>query len=286
MVLGVSWILNPFGADFFVRALVGGLLVVAICAMVGTWVVLRGMAFLGEALGHGMLPGVALASVAGVPVTLGAVLSAAAMGLGIGVATPRLRLSHDTSIGLFFVGMLATGVIIVSHSNSSAVDLTAILFGDVLAIRGSELVLLAVGVAVTGGVAWWFHRSFVALTFDRRVAHTLGLRPARAELAQVVLVTIAVVACYQAVGTLLVVGLLIAPPAAALPWAHRIPQIMLLAAALGSVAIIGGLLVSWHAGSAAGASIAAAAVGIFVLSAAAHRMTDRHRRIEPAMSGR
>lgn len=274
----MSWFLNPLSAAFFVRALGGGVLVAAICAIAGTWVVLRGMAFLGEALGHGMLPGVALASVAGVPATVGAVVSAGVMSVGISTLTQRSRLSHDTSIGLFFVGMLAAGVILVSHSKSFAVDLTMILFGDVLAIRSSELLLLAAGLLITCGLAAGFHRPFVALAFDRRIAQTLRLRPDRAQLAQVAVVTIAVVACYQAVGTLLVVGLLIAPPAAALNWARRIPQIMLLATVLGSAATTGGLLLSWHFDTAAGATIAVTAIAIYALSTAARRLVDQRGR--------
>jgi len=265
----MTWLTDPLSADFMLRALLGGVLVATICAVVGTWVVVRGMAFLGEAMAHGMLPGVALASLLGLPVIVGAAVSAMVMSLGVGLITRRGRLSNDTSIGLLFVGMLALGVIIVSHSRSFATDLTAILFGDVLAIQPGDLAVLGIALAVTVVLAALFHRSFVALVFDPRVARTMGLRPRLAQVVLVGLVTVAVVASYGAVGSLLVVGLLLAPAVAAGHWVRRIPAIMLLAALFGAVAVAAGLLVSWHAGTAAGATIAASAVGLAAASAGA-----------------
>ncbi|TFC58206.1 zinc ABC transporter permease AztB [Cryobacterium sp. TMB1-7] len=270
----MTWLTDPLSADFMLRALLGGVIVAAICAVVGTWVVVRGMAFLGEAMAHGMLPGVALASLLGLPVIAGAAVSALVMSLGVGLITRRGRLSSDTSIGLLFVGMLALGVIIVSHSRSFAVDLTAILFGDVLAIQAGDLAGLAIALAVTVVLAALFHRAFVALAFDPRLARTLGLRPRLAQLVLVGLVTLAVVASYGAVGSLLVVGLLLAPAVAAGHWLRRIPAIMLLATLLGAAAVVVGLLVSWHAGTAAGATIAAASVGLVAVSAAGRRLVS------------
>ncbi|MGS0562711.1 metal ABC transporter permease [Microbacterium aurugineum] len=173
----MPFLIEPFAVEFFVRALCGGMLVAVICGVVGTWVVIRGMAFLGEAIGHGMLPGVALATVIGAPVLLGAALSAATMSAAIGLLQRRGRLSYDTSIGLLFVAMLSLGVIIVSHSRSFATDATALLFGDILAIRSDDIAMLIVAVVVTVGIASAFHRSFVATAFDPRIARTLGLRP-------------------------------------------------------------------------------------------------------------
>ncbi|MBL3699981.1 zinc ABC transporter permease AztB [Leucobacter luti] len=270
--------LAPFATDFFLRALLGGSLVAVICGVVGTWVVIRGMAFLGEAMGHGMLPGVALATVLGAPVLLGAAVSAAIMSAAIGVLKRRGRLSYDTSIGLLFVAMLSLGVIIVSHSRSFATDATAILFGDILAISAADIALLAGAGAVTVALAALFHRAFVAAAFDPRIARTLGLRPEWAHVALVGLVTIAVVASFQAVGTLLVVGLLLAPAVAARAWTAHIPLIMLGAAGAGVLAVAGGLLASWHWGTAAGASISAAAIALAALSSGARALTARSAR--------
>ncbi|MBT0768241.1 metal ABC transporter permease [Kineosporia sp. J2-2] len=283
----MQWLTDPFSVSFVLRALVGGALVAVICGVVGTWVVIRGMAFLGEAIGHGMLPGVALATVAGAPVMLGGAISAITMSALIGVLQRRGRLSYDTSIGLLFVGMLSLGVIIVSHSRSFATDATAMLFGDILAIDGHDLVTLIIVTVFATSVAVVMHRNFVALAFDARIAQTLGLRPHLAQLALVGLVTLAVVSSFQAVGSLLVVGLLLAPAVAAGPWTTTIPARMLLAIAFGVLSVATGLLCSWYAETAAGASIAATAI---VLAAASgtlaplrrgNKVPERRPRTEP-----
>lgn len=273
----MTWLLEPFALDFVQRALAGGALVAVLCGIVGTWVVVRGMAFFGEALAHGMLPGVALATVTGAPVLLGAAASAIAMGAGIGALQRRGRLSYDTSIGMLFVAMLALGVIVISHSQSFATDASAILFGDILAISAGDLLTLCVATATGVGCAVVFHRSLVALAVDPRIAAVLGLGPRLAQVVLVGLVTITVTASYQAVGSLLVVGLLIAPAVAAGHWTRRLPTTMLLAAVIGVVAVVGGLVVSWHAGTAAGASIALAAVVCAAASWAARAGLDRVR---------
>ncbi|MFB6953839.1 zinc ABC transporter permease AztB [Streptomyces niveus] len=262
----MEWLVGPFEVTFVQRALWGGILVSLICALAGTWVVLRGMAFLGDAMSHGMLPGIALASLLGGNLLVGAAASAAVMAVGVSVVGRSPRLSQDTSIGLLFVGMLSLGVIIVSGSESFAVDLTGFLFGDVLAVRPADLGYLAGALGVALVLAVLGHRPFVALAFDERKAHTLGLRPRLAHAALLALLTLAIVASFHIVGTLLVFGLLIAPPAAVLPWARRIPTVMIGAAGLGMSATFAGLLLSWHLGTAAGATIAATAVLQFLLS--------------------
>ena len=279
----MTWLTDPFSVDFMVRALVGGALAAMLCAVVGTWVVVRGMALLGEALSHGMLPGVAVATLTGAPPVIGAAVSAGVMVAGVGALRRRARLSYDTSIGLLFVGMLALGVIVVSASRSFATDVTAILFGDVLAVTVADLGGLAVAVAVALAVAVLFHRPFTALAFDARKAATLGLRPRLAEVVLIALVTLAVVASYRAVGTLLVVGLLLAPAAAARAWTRHVATTMLLGAAIGTAAVLVGLLVSWHAGTAAGASIAVVAVAGGVVSRGAATLV-RPALVRPAPS--
>lgn len=266
---------EPFAVDFFARALCGGALVAVICGVVGTWVVIRGMAFLGEAIGHGMLPGVALATVIGAPVAIGAAVSAAVMSAAIGVLQRRGRLSYDTSIGLLFVAMLSLGVIIVSHSRSFATDATALLFGDILAIASGDLLVLLAAAASALGVSALFHRSFVATAFDPRIASTLGLRPQIAHVTLVALVTLAVIASFQAVGTLLVVALLLAPAVAARAWTARIPLTMLCATGFGIAAVLLGLLGSWHFATAAGPTIGATAVCLAALSSATRASAAR-----------
>lgn len=278
-------LLDPFAIAFVQRALLAGILVAVICGVVGTWVVLRGMAFLGEAMAHGMLPGIAIATLIGIPGILGAAVSAAGMSVGIGVLQRRGRLSADTSIGLLFVASLALGVIIISASRSFATDATAILFGDILAASPEDVVMLAAVAVITLAVAALGHRAFVALTVDPRQAQLLGLRPKLAHVLLVGLITLAVVAAYQAVGSLLVVGMLLGPAVAAGRWTTRIPTTMALAAVIGCAAVAVGLLVSWYAGTAAGATIAFVSILAAALSALLHRLvrfvTVGHRRALP-----
>ncbi|WNO77414.1 zinc ABC transporter permease AztB [Streptomyces sp. AM8-1-1] len=262
----MEWLTAPFEVTFVQRALWGGMLVSAICALAGTWVVLRGMAFLGDAMSHGLLPGVALASLFGGNLLVGAVASAAVMTAGVTVLGRTPRLPQDTGIGLLFVSMLSLGVIIVSRSQSFAVDLTGFLFGDVLAVRQQDLFLLAAALFAALVVSVFGHRAFLALAFDSRKAQTLGLRPRLTHAMLLGLLGLAIVASFHIVGTLLVLGLLIAPPAAALPWARSVRGVMTLAALLGGAATFGGLLLSWHLGTAAGATVSALAVSQFFLS--------------------
>ncbi|MFC9877832.1 zinc ABC transporter permease AztB [Nocardia salmonicida] len=275
----MDWLFAPFEVAFVQRALWGGLLVSCVCALAGTWVVVRGMAFLGDAMAHGMLPGVAVAALLGGNLMLGAAVSCTAMAAGVSVLSRGKRFAPDTAIGLLFVGMLAAGVIIVSRSQSFAVDLTGFLFGDVLAVRAVDLWYLVAALGISLVVAVLGHRAFVALTFDPRKAHTLGLHPKLAHAALVGLVAVAIVASFHVVGTLLVFGLLIAPPAAAVFWSNRVPVVMAVAALIGGLSTVGGLVISWHAGTAAGATIAAVAVGSFFLSAIVSALRERVGRV-------
>lgn len=260
----MSFLLVPLNAGFFTNALIGGTLAAWICALAGTWVIIRKMAFLGEAISHGMLPGVAVAALAGWHPLVGAGASALVMATGIGWLTRRARLSQDTAIGIAFVTMLSVGVIIVSRSRSFATDLTAILFGDILAISRNELTILVAALGLTLALTLALRRPLLALALDESVAHTLHMRPRLASFTMTILVTLAVVASYRAVGSLLVVALLIAPPATARLWSHSVASTMILAGLIATIAVIGGLYISWYAGTAAGASISALSGVLFL----------------------
>jgi ABC-type Mn2+/Zn2+ transport system permease subunit len=261
----MSLLVEPFTASFVLRALIGGVLLAAACALVGVWVIARGMTFLGEAMSHGMLPGVAVASILGGNLVIGAAASAFAMAAGVNALRHNREFGRDTTIGLLFVGMLSVGVIVVSHSRSFATDLTALLFGDVLAIRPPDLLLLAGALAVVAVASAACYRQFLALTFDARKARTLGLRPDLANLIMLVLLTITMAVAFSVVGTLLAFGMLIAPSAAAMLVARRLPAVMLTSFGIGAVAVLAGLWVSWYAATAAGATIAAITVLLFFL---------------------
>ncbi|MBA3287635.1 MAG: metal ABC transporter permease, partial [Acidimicrobiia bacterium] len=202
----IDFLLDAFSSDLTRSALLGGLLAATTTALIGTWVVVRGLAFFGEAVAHGVLPGIALAVIWGYDITLGALVSVAAMILGINLVHRTTRLPEDTGIGLLFVGMLAIGVVIISRENTYAGDLTAFLFGDVLAVQAPELRLEAIALAVTLAGVVIGHRAFLALACGREKAAALGLRPALAHAGMLALLALAVVSSFRAVGTLLVFG--------------------------------------------------------------------------------
>ena len=252
--------------EFLLRALIAGCLVAVACAIVGTFVVLRGLAFIGDALAHGVLPGIAGAILLGLPGIGGAVVGAAAMIAGVAVVRRRSRLSGDTAIGLLFVGMLALGVVIVSRSDSFSGDLTRILFGEVLGISWGDVWLQLAAAVAVAAVAAVCARPFLLLSFDREAARVAGFSAELYEWAMLGMVALTVVVSFQTVGTLLVFGMLIAPPATAALVVRRIGAMMAVAAGLGMASVAAGLLLSYHYDLAAGASIVLVEVVAFFLA--------------------
>ena len=259
----MDWLIAPFEQEFMQRALLAGLLAAIGTAVVGTWVVLRGLSFMGDALAHGVLPGIALGVLVGFDLTVGAALSALLMVAGINVIHRRSHLNEDTGIGLLFVGMLALGVVIISRTTSYSGSLTGILFGDALGVTTGDVVLLALMTTLVVATTLVFYRPFLVLSFNDDKAELLGLHPRIAHVVMLTLVTAAVVGSFRTVGTLLVFGLLVAPPATASLVARRVPVMMVTAALLGCAAVGAGLFASYHLGTAASATIATVAVGIF-----------------------
>jgi ABC-type Mn2+/Zn2+ transport system permease subunit len=279
----ISWFTEAFEPAFMQRALLAGLLAAAACAVVGTWVVLRGLTFLGDALAHGVIPGLALALLWGFSPLLGAFVAALIMSGAVTLVSRRTRVREDTGIGLLFVGMLALGVVIVSRSESFATDVTSLLFGDVLGVTAGDLRGQAAGVAVVVVVSTVLYRPFLALTFNEEKAATLGMRPGLSHLALLILLATAIVASFQAIGTLLVFGLLIGPPATAGLLVRRVPLVMLTAVALGALAVVVGLTVSYHQGTAGGGTVAGLAVAEFFVVLAAQEVARAVRRTRPAL---
>ena len=254
---------DAFGSEITQRALIGGLVTATMTSLIGTWVVVRGLAFFGDAMAHGVLPGIALAAVWGLDLTLGAAVSAVVMVLGINLVHRTTRLSDDTGIGLLFVGMLALGVVIISRQNSFSGDLTGFLFGDVLGVSDGEILLGVVALVVTVLGVIIGHRPFLALSIDASKAATLGFRPQAAHVAMLALLSLTVVTSFRVVGTLLVFGLLVAPPATAVLLVRRVPVAMAVAVGFGWTAVVTGLVVSYHADTAASATVAGVAVAQF-----------------------
>ena len=262
----IDALIVPFDVSFISRALVAGCLAAILCSLIGAWVILCRLTFFGDAMSHGMLPGVATASLLGGNLMFGAAISALIMSAGVVWTSRKSSLSQDVSIGLQFITMLSLGVVIVSHSDSHAVDLTSFLFGDILGVRPSDIFIIAIATVLGGLTIFLFHRQFTALAFDERKAHTLGLNPRFAHLLMLALIALATVVSFQVVGTLLVFGLLIGPPATAALLVQdkaSISLIMIVASLLGCAEIYLGLLISWHASTAAGATITLLSAAIF-----------------------
>jgi len=281
----VHWLVDPFDAAFMQRALLAGMLAVLATSVVGTWVVLRGLSFLGDALAHGVIPGMALAVLWGFNLTIGALLSAALMVAGVGLVERRSRLPEDTGVGLLFVGMLALGVIIISKSRSFASDVQSLLFGDVLGVTASDLRLQAAAAALVVLASVLGYRAFLVLSFNEAKAGSLGLHPAATHLVLLGLIAVAIVSSFQAVGTVLVFGLLVGPPATAALLVRRVWLCMVVAVAVGWLAVVTGLLVSYHYGTAAGATMAGVSVLAFFVVLLAQQVVVlvRHPRPERAV---
>jgi ABC-type Mn2+/Zn2+ transport system permease subunit len=259
----MEWLTDPFSYAFMQRALLAGVLAVVTTSVIGTWVVIRGMTFIGDALAHGVLPGIALAFVWGVDLRLGALLSALAMVAGVGLVNRRARLPEDVGIGLLFVGMLALGVIIISRQRSYAGDLSSFLFGDVLGVSSDDLTFMWWAAALVVVAVVVSYRAFLALSFNPDKAWSLGLRPQVAHAVMLGLIAVAIVSSFQAVGALLVFGLLVAPPATASLLVRRVPLVMVVGVAIGVVSVVAGLLISFHHDTAASATMAFTAVAFF-----------------------
>lgn len=259
-----EWLFEPFTQNTFMqRALLAGVLVAVACAVVGTFVVLRGLAFIGDALAHGVLPGVAAALLLGIPGMVGAVVGAVAMIVGIGWVTRRSRLSSDTAIGLLFVGMLALGVVIVSRTNRFTGDLVEILFGDVLGISVTDLWVQTAATVAVAVIAYVCARPFLLLSVDPEQADVAGFSSRWYHLVMLTLIAVTVVVSFQTVGTLLVFGMLLAPAGAAALMARTVATMVSVAAAIGIASVYVGLLLSFHWDIAGGAAIVLCAVTVF-----------------------
>ena len=275
---------TPFLSNaFMVHALIAGILVSVACAIAGTFVILRGLAFIGDALAHGVLPGIAVSLLAGFSGIIGAAVGAAFMICGITLITRRSRLSSDTAIGLLFIGMLALGVVIVSRSNSFSGDLTSILFGEILGIGMQAILIQLIGTIVIAIIAVICARPFLLLSFDPEQAEVAGFSVSLYHNVMLFMIALTVIVSFQTVGTLLVFGLLIAPAGAGALLARRIEVMMVWAVLFGALSMYFGLLISYHFNLAAGASIILVAIVIFFIVFILQNF--RNRRAAPAREG-
>ena len=238
----MSFFVDAFEPAFMQRALIGGLIAVIATSLVGTWIVLRGLAFLGDALAHGVIPGIALAILWGFDPALGAFVAALIMSGLVTFVSNRTTVRDDTAIGLLFVGMLSLGVVIVSKSKSFSTDLTSLLFGDALGVNVGDIQKQLVFTVIVVLFTIFLYRPFLALTFNEVKAQTLGMHPRLAQAALLGLLSLSIVSSFQTIGTLLVFGLLVAPPATASLVVKRVSGIMFVSVLFGTLAVFFGTL--------------------------------------------
>ena len=262
----VGFLLDPFSYGFMQRGLVATLLVGVVCAVMGTFVVLKGLAFIGDAVSHAAFPGLVIAYILGLPLYLGGAVAAVSTALAIGLVSRRSRLRFDTSVGVLFAGTFAFGVLLYSTIKGYVGDLLGYLLGNVLGISVGDLVQVAVLGAIVLAVVILIRKELLFATFDPLGAAASGLPVAALEYLLLGLLGVTIVVSIQAVGVILVVAMLVTPAATAQLLVVRFEPLMLLAAALAMIAALGGLYLSFYLNVASGASIVLVETLFFVLA--------------------
>lgn len=260
-----SWIIAPLAYGFMQRGMLAAVLVGILCAIIGCYVVLRSMAFLGDALAHAVLPGVAIAYLTGTSLTVGALVTAVVVALLISFFSRQGTIKEDTAIGIVFAAALALGVALISSVRTYAVDLTHIMFGNVLGVSSTDLWLIAgIGTAVLLTVLA-FYRQFLVVAFDPVLAATQRLPVERLRMLLLLLIALTIVVSLQTVGVGLVAAMLVTPGATAYLLTRRLPAMMAVAALIGAVSSISGLYLSYYVNISSGASVVLVATAIFTV---------------------
>ena len=265
-----NFFLQPLSYEFMQRGMMAAVLVGIVCAVVGTYVVLRGMAFFGDALAHTILPGIALGYLvnggAREPLFWWALGTAIAAALAIGAITRNVQIREDTAIGIIFAGMFALGIALISTVRSYAVDLSHFLFGDVLSVSTHSLWLILFFSVLVLAVIFAFYKEFLTLSFDPILAATLRLPVGMLNNLLLVLIAVTVAVSLQTVGVALMVAMLVTPAATAYLLTHRLSTMMLLAAIFASLSGIIGLYLSFYLSIASGAAIVLTATFFFIVT--------------------
>ena len=269
MTAMIAWLIEPLSYPFMVRGLVAVVIVGVVCAVVGTYVVLRGMAFFGDALAHAILPGIAV----GYLVSGGAREVVAWWGIGTGVVTAigigaimqKARLKEDTAIGIIFAGMFALGIALISTMRSYAVDLAHFLFGDVLGVSTGDLWLIGLMAGAILLTIAAFYKEFMILSFDPILTITLRLPANGLHYTLLVLIALTIVVALQTVGVALMVAMLVTPATTAYLLTRRLPTMMGLAAFIGALSGVVGLYLSFYVRVASGAAIVLVCTAFFLV---------------------
>lgn len=268
----MEWLVSPFELAFMQRAFLGGILVGALCAVVGTFVVLRGMAFIGDALAHAAFPGVVLAYMVNANIHLGATVFALATALGIGFVSRRARTSDDTTIGILFAGAFALGILLMSTIQGYTADLFSFLFGNILGISTADLAVVgALAGLVVLAVALCYKELLLA-SFDPVVAEAMGYPVQALNYLLLALIALTIVVSIQAVGVVLVVALLVTPAATASLLTERFLRVMAVGVLLSVLATALGLYLSFYLNVASGAAIVLVSTLLFFTALGARRL--------------
>jgi len=262
----VDWISGPLAYGFIQRGLAAALMVGVLCSVVGCYVVLRSMAFLGDALAHAILPGVAVAYLFGGNLTLGALAAAILVALGVGFVARDGTIKEDTAIGILFAAALSLGIAMISSIRTYAVDLSHILFGNVLGVGEGDLWMIAIlGLVVLAAIVL-FYKEFLVISFDPVLAMTLRMPVSLLRNLLLVMLAVTIVASMQTVGVGLVAAMLVTPAATAYLLTRRLPSMMLLAGLIGGFSGVVGMYASYYANISSGAAIVLAATFVFILA--------------------
>jgi manganese/iron transport system permease protein len=261
----LQWLVEPISYAFMQRSMLASLMVGILCAVIGCYVVLRGMAFLGDALAHAILPGVAIAYLLHGSLLLGGLIAAVIVALGIGFFSRQGELKEDTTIGILFAAALALGVALISTIRTYATDLTHILFGNILGVSTGDLWLTAGLGGIVLVAILLLYKEFLVISFDPVLAATLRLPAERLRNLLLILLALTVVVSLKTVGVGLVTAMLVTPGATAYLLTRRLPAMMAVAAVIGAFSGLAGMYLSFYANIASGAAIVLSASGIFVL---------------------
>ncbi len=261
----MDWLLDPLQFNFIVRALVAAVIVGIVCSVLGTYVVLRGMAFFGDALAHTILPGVVIAFLLGWPLAIGALITGILTALGIGALTERGAFKEDTAIGVVFAGMFALGIALLSLSGNYTIDLAHFLFGNLLGVSQTDLLVTAGLGAIVLLTVFLFYKEFLLISFDPSLATTLRLPTPFFRYLLLVLIAITIVTSLQVVGIALMLAMFVTPAATASLLTRRLPTMMAVAACIGAFSGVVGVYASFHLNVASGAAVVLVATMIFIL---------------------
>ena len=268
----LDFLIAPFEFGFMQRALIGSVLVGAICALVGTYVVLRGLAFVGDALAHAAFPGVVIAYLMKANIHVGAIAFTLATALAIGLVSRHGRVSYDTAIGILFAGAFALGVLLMSTIHGYTVDLFSFLFGNVLGISRQDLLLVGILGAIVVLTIILFYKELLLLSFDPVTAEAMGYPVQALNYLLLGLIALTIVISIQAVGIILVVALLVTPSATAYLLTNRFSRMMMLGILFAALAAVIGLYLSYYLNVASGAAIVLVSTCLFFLVLASRRL--------------